>query len=345
MPTTRGRDLPGPARSPRATAPRRKRARPARRRIAQGVPAAGADPTRLVRNLAGADTIEAAAANMATLAPELADPALMGEEAEFERVRPAVAQAVRRTKDSEFHSLDLVLGYTYEGSPIIAEGAGERLPHRWLAPGVSLYDRLGRGFSVVGDQRLPGAAELAEQARELGVPLRAVDLPGTPLVLVRPDQHVAWRGRAPRRRAKAGALSPARQQPPLTMAPRSTLHWGPLTLFPPLTVLLLSTEKLAFWKLPLFTCRPLPRKLPLFQELPLSLGIPCPRAGKAGGSDNISASCAATTPVRRLKVRITGHRGTDWEPLALLPPPMVLPLFTEPFALSKLPLLMGFPSL
>ncbi|MFI7225376.1 FAD-dependent monooxygenase [Nonomuraea angiospora] len=249
--------------------------------IAQGVPAAGADPTRLVRNLAGADieaeilatdpwtarmlladrygservflagdaahqnppygghgfntgigdavnlgwklaavlhgwapatllatyeterrpvaadTIEAAAANMATLAPELADPALMGEEAEFEKVRPAVAQAVRRTKDSEFHSLDLVLGYTYEGSPIVAEGAGERLPHRWLAPGVSLYDRLGRGFSVVGDQRLPGAAALAEQARELGVPLRAVDLPGTPLTLVRPDQHVAWRGEHP----------------------------------------------------------------------------------------------------------------------------------------------------
>ncbi|MEV0379348.1 FAD-dependent monooxygenase [Nonomuraea sp. NPDC050643] len=148
-----------------------------------------------------ADTIEAAAANMATLAPELADPALMGDEAAFERVRPAVAEAVRRTKDSEFHSLDLVLGYTYDDSPVVAPGSGERLPHRWLAPGESLYDRLGPGFSLVGDQRLPGARVAVEEARELGVPLRAVDLPGEPLTLVRPDQHVAWRGEDP-----AGAL-------------------------------------------------------------------------------------------------------------------------------------------
>src|SRR5262249_8565098 len=46
------------------------------------------------------DTIETAAANMSTLAPELADPALMGTDEEFEKVRPAVAEAVRRTKDS-----------------------------------------------------------------------------------------------------------------------------------------------------------------------------------------------------------------------------------------------------
>ncbi|GAA4915253.1 2-polyprenyl-6-methoxyphenol hydroxylase-like FAD-dependent oxidoreductase [Nonomuraea thailandensis] len=151
-----------------------------------------------------ADTIEAAASNMATLAPELADPALMGDEAEFEKVRPAVAEAVLRTKDSEFHSLDLVLGYTYAGSSIVASGAGERLPHRWLAPGESLYDRLGPAFSLVGDQRSPASAVLVAEAAELGVPLRVVDLPGEPLSLVRPDQHVAWRGGDP-----AGALRTA----------------------------------------------------------------------------------------------------------------------------------------
>ncbi|MFF0869426.1 FAD-dependent monooxygenase [Nonomuraea sp. NPDC003560] len=147
------------------------------------------------RRPVAAATIEAAAANMATLAPELADPALMGSDADFERVRPAVAEAVRRTKDSEFHSLDLVLGYTYAGSPVVAGGCGERLPHRWLAPGESLYDRLGPGFSLVGDLSSPEAKVLVERAAELGVPLREVDLPdaaGT-LALVRPDQHVAWR--------------------------------------------------------------------------------------------------------------------------------------------------------
>ncbi|MEW9549827.1 FAD-dependent monooxygenase [Nonomuraea sp. NPDC050783] len=144
-----------------------------------------------------ADTIEAAAANMATLAPELADPALMGDESEFEKVRPAVAEAVLRTKDAEFHSLDLVLGYAYTGSPIVADGTGERLPHRWLAPGVSLYDRLGRAFTVLGDAGTPGVAALEAEARELGIPLEIVDLPGEPLTLVRPDQHVAWRGDTP----------------------------------------------------------------------------------------------------------------------------------------------------
>ncbi|MEV5888474.1 FAD-dependent monooxygenase [Nonomuraea fuscirosea] len=144
-----------------------------------------------------ADTIETAAANMATLAPELANPALMGPDEEFERVRPAVAEAVRRTKDREFHSLDLVLGYTYAGSPIVAPGCGERLPHRWLTPGESLYDRLGPAFSLVGDRSAPGADMLVAEARELGVPLRVVDLPGEPLALVRPDQHVAWRAGHP----------------------------------------------------------------------------------------------------------------------------------------------------
>ncbi|MEV5494025.1 FAD-dependent monooxygenase [Nonomuraea fuscirosea] len=144
-----------------------------------------------------ADTIETAAANMSTLAPELADPALMGPDEEFERVRPAVAEAVRRTKDREFHSLDLVLGYTYAGSSIVAPGCGERLPHRWLTPGESLYDRLGPVFSLVGDRGAPGADVLAAEARELGVPLRVVDLPGEPLALVRPDQHVAWRAGHP----------------------------------------------------------------------------------------------------------------------------------------------------
>ncbi|GAA1646955.1 FAD-dependent oxidoreductase [Nonomuraea maheshkhaliensis] len=144
-----------------------------------------------------ADTIETAAANMSTLAPELADPALMGNDEEFERVRPAVAEAVRRTKDREFHSLDLVLGYTYAGSPIVAPGCGERLPHRWLAPGESLYDRLGPAFSLVGDRSAPGADVLVAEARELGVPLHIVDLPGEPLALVRPDQHVAWRAGHP----------------------------------------------------------------------------------------------------------------------------------------------------
>ncbi|MFD7981959.1 FAD-dependent monooxygenase [Kitasatospora indigofera] len=167
------------------------------------------------RRAVAAGTIEAATRNMSTLTPELGDPRLLGTDEEFAQVRPLIAEAVRRSKDSEFHSLGLVLGTSYAGSPIVDAGPvrepdeaaytpsaapGERLPHTWLSPTESLYDRLGPGFSLVGDLTLPAAARIADEARRLGIPLtvlafaRAADLFEAPLVIVRPDQHVAWRG-------------------------------------------------------------------------------------------------------------------------------------------------------
>jgi 2-polyprenyl-6-methoxyphenol hydroxylase-like FAD-dependent oxidoreductase len=137
-------------------------------------------------------TIAAAAANMATLAPELASPALAGTAAEFATARPAVAEAIHRTKSAEFHSLDLVLGYTYAGSPVVAPGGGGRLAHRWFGPGDSRYDHLGTGFTLTGDLTVPAAAEFVNAAVEEGVPLDTAHDPGLPLTLVRPDQHIAW---------------------------------------------------------------------------------------------------------------------------------------------------------
>ncbi|MFK4805095.1 FAD-dependent monooxygenase [Microbacterium sp. ZW CA_36] len=80
---------------------------------------------------------------------------------------------------------------------------GHRAPHMRLADGTSLYEAFGPEFTLVV---APGAEAAAEQAlaaaAERGVPLtslvldhpRARALYGAPLVLVRPDQHVAWRG-------------------------------------------------------------------------------------------------------------------------------------------------------
>jgi 2-polyprenyl-6-methoxyphenol hydroxylase-like FAD-dependent oxidoreductase len=150
------------------------------------------------RRPVAARTIAEAARNMATLAPELADPRLAGTDAEFAAARPAVAEAVQRTKHGEFHSLDLVLGYTYQGSPIVAGDAGGRLPHRWLAPGDSLYDRLGRGFTLIAGPSATGAPAFAKAAADHGVPLEIVGDPqAAGLRLVRPDQHVAWTGDDP----------------------------------------------------------------------------------------------------------------------------------------------------
>jgi hypothetical protein len=79
----------------------------------------------------------------------------------------------------------------------------------WLGAGRSLYDTFGRGFTLL---RLAGgddASGFARAAADRGVPLAIVDVPGDParntardlygadLILVRPDQHVAWRGNAP----------------------------------------------------------------------------------------------------------------------------------------------------
>jgi 2-polyprenyl-6-methoxyphenol hydroxylase-like FAD-dependent oxidoreductase len=167
-------------------------------------------------------TIEVAARNMATLAPELADRRLTGSDDEFAEARPNVAAAIHATKTGEFHSLQLTLGYDYAESPIVitedpseVEAAtsaetgyqptatpGHRLPHRWMTPGDSLYDRLGTEFTLIGDLSGSLAGRLVDEARSLDVPLSLLDVRGeewgnrlgADLVLVRPDQHVAWRG-------------------------------------------------------------------------------------------------------------------------------------------------------
>jgi 2-polyprenyl-6-methoxyphenol hydroxylase-like FAD-dependent oxidoreductase len=144
------------------------------------------------------DTIAEAAANMATLGPELADPRLTGPDAEFAAARPGAQAAIERAKDREFHGLDLVLDYTYAGSPITAPGAGERLPHRWLGPGDSLYDHLGPEFTLIRSGSRDDT--LVKAAASAGLPLTVLDLdpsPGPELTLVRPDQHVSWRGSTP----------------------------------------------------------------------------------------------------------------------------------------------------
>ena len=120
----------------------------------------------------------------------------------------------------EFASLGIQLGARYDGSPIvIGDGAtpppddpkkyipsavpGGRAPHYWIGDRESLYDRLGPVFSLL---RLgaapPAAAGLLDAAEARGIPLVAVDVPeagildlyDAPLALIRPDQHICWRG-------------------------------------------------------------------------------------------------------------------------------------------------------
>jgi hypothetical protein len=68
----------------------------------------------------------------------------------------------------------------------------------------SLYDRLGRDYTLLRVAEAADPAPLMRAAQATGVPVKFVDVAGqvraetydSPLVLVRPDQHVAWRGDA-----------------------------------------------------------------------------------------------------------------------------------------------------
>jgi 2-polyprenyl-6-methoxyphenol hydroxylase-like FAD-dependent oxidoreductase len=185
--------------------------------INRWAPRALLDTYELERRPVAQQTIDEAARNMSSLAPELSTVLHADSDEQFEATRPAAADAIRRTKDGEFHSLGLTLGYRYDDSPIIVGGRsappatndtyvptaapGGRMPHFHLN-GESLYDWLGREFSLVGDLTRPAADTLAKAAAALGVPMDAVGVDASScaahfdagLVLVRPDQHVAWRG-------------------------------------------------------------------------------------------------------------------------------------------------------
>ena len=140
-----------------------------------------------------------------------------------EAMRRAMGERIVAADASQFNSVGVQLGYYYNDSPInLNDGTpapdfrldryvptsrpGSRAPHLWLKDGRSLYDLLGHDFTLL---RLGAAAAdsraIEEAARNRGVPLTVlqVEAPevlaaydGYPLVIVRPDQHVAWRGHA-----------------------------------------------------------------------------------------------------------------------------------------------------
>ncbi len=119
---------------------------------------------------------------------------------------------------SEFNIPGITFGARYDGSPIIFDDGtappqdeanvyiasakpGGRAPHAWLADGQSLYDSFGFEWTLLrfsGDIKAEG---LIAAAARTGVDLKVLDISlegmrdiyGADLVLVRPDQIVAWR--------------------------------------------------------------------------------------------------------------------------------------------------------
>ena len=207
------------------------------------------------RRPVAARTIRDAAENGKALAYHFADPDLVAAGPAGDAARGAAHRALA-VKQSEFDSLGLVLGYDYGGSSVVvpdgsalpdedpiryvpSAAPGALLPHAWLADSRSLYSALGAGFTLLADAGALGgvpAAELFEPvlaaAARQGIPVTVAavgpsddgrhlaELWGASALLVRPDQHVAWRGNSPGEAARAlsvaagwaPAFSPARPE-------------------------------------------------------------------------------------------------------------------------------------
>jgi 2-polyprenyl-6-methoxyphenol hydroxylase-like FAD-dependent oxidoreductase len=119
----------------------------------------------------------------------------------------------------QMDNLGIHLGYRYDTSPIVCHEdgpaprwewgrmtpttwPGSRVPTARTADGRWVTDRLGTGLTLVDLSGAYAGESLVEQSRERGIPMThaVVDddavraLWERDLVLVRPDQHVAWRG-------------------------------------------------------------------------------------------------------------------------------------------------------
>ncbi|MFT4582423.1 MAG: 2-polyprenyl-6-methoxyphenol hydroxylase-like FAD-dependent oxidoreductase [Gammaproteobacteria bacterium] len=136
--------------------------------------------------------------------------------------RAEVGQSITKHNVAEFDSIGMQLGVAYDNSPaIVYDGAitpefvinkyvessrpGVRAPHFWRSSGVALYDDLGPEFTLLRiGSNPPDAHALVAGFAAHKVPLKVLSIhepiaaqkyENYSLVLIRPDQHIAWRAR------------------------------------------------------------------------------------------------------------------------------------------------------
>jgi 2-polyprenyl-6-methoxyphenol hydroxylase-like FAD-dependent oxidoreductase len=151
------------------------------------------------------------------------DPAIEAAGPEGDAAREAAGEYLNGHARREFAIPGITFGGRYDGSPIVCpDGAplptdamnlyipsaspGGRLPHMWLTDGRSVFDLLGFEWSLLAIKEPSGSGvgRFVDAADQLNLGLTIVDvskedaepLYGSELILVRPDQVVAWRGRA-----------------------------------------------------------------------------------------------------------------------------------------------------
>jgi len=136
-----------------------------------------------------------------------------------ERTRRRLGREISDLGNLENEALGIELGYRYDSSPAVCHEPGgqaprqtmdEYTPSTWpgarppsllLQGGRAIFDLFGRGFTLLRFADCDVSA-LLDAAEERNVPLEVVDVRDNHaralyergLVLLRPDQHVAWRG-------------------------------------------------------------------------------------------------------------------------------------------------------
>ena len=167
-------------------------------------------------------TIAEAVTNFKSTSNQLVQSALEDPGAIGDATRREISEIILATKVREFRTLGVVLAMRYEDSPIVVDDGsapptdhfmlylpsaypGCLAPHLWLIDGSSLYDHFGDGFTLLmTDGNASDADAFLSKAKKHGLPLKFLTLPDPRLrgryearfALIRPDQHVAWRGNA-----------------------------------------------------------------------------------------------------------------------------------------------------
>ena len=165
--------------------------------------------------------IQEAVGNYKALGNHLTLPGIEEPGPEGDATRREAGDVIFAAKLREFKTLGVVLGYRYADSPIIVPDGTEPpephtmiyrptafpgclAPHLWLKGGSSLYDLFGPGFTLLatGDESDGDLERAQKRAKACRLPLTVIQpkdsrLPRRYLAryaLIRPDQHVAWRG-------------------------------------------------------------------------------------------------------------------------------------------------------
>jgi FAD-dependent monooxygenase len=147
------------------------------------------------------------------------DPNRVDEDTEEGRkLRAAIHEHYQRNS-GENQDFGIEMGYRYESPAVIPDKDAEppawtpahytptswpggRPPHIFLSDGTPIFDKFGKDWTLLVFDENRGEELVVNAAMALSIPLKVVSLSGEELaktlyekvlVLIRPDQHVAWR--------------------------------------------------------------------------------------------------------------------------------------------------------